>query len=145
MTTQTKEFDRATAHVQEWGGVRNAVFNPMDVDPATLPIIYGFNNGGSPGFYYAQLIAEDGEVMGSHLCSHEGYMPGDLGIIEGHRADRHESFKMKYPSGYRMCFVPYDEVDTHPGLEEACLRNQAESERVEAERVANLPTEGEEG
>lgn len=145
MTTETKEFDRATAHVQEWGGVRNAVFNPMGVDPATLPIIYGFNNGGSPGFYYAQLIAEDGEVMGSHLCSHEGYMPGDLGIIEGHRADRHESFKMKYPSGYRMCFVPYDEVDTHPGLEEACLRNQAESERLEAERVANLPPEGDEG
>ncbi len=136
--------DPAKYHEQEWEGVRNAVFNPLDLDPSTLPVIYGFNNGGSPGFYYAQLIAEDGEVLGSHLCSHESYMPGDLGIIEGRRADRHEMFQAKYPGGYRMCFVPYAQVGTHPGLEAACLRNQAESERIEAERVAALPSEGEE-
>lgn len=130
--TDEVTYDPAKYHEQQWGGVRNAVFNPLNRDPATLPVIYGFNNGGYPGFYYAQLIAEDGEPLGGHLCSHEGYMPGDLGIIEGHRLDRHERFKSKYPEGYRMCFVPYDQVKNHPGLEEAYLRNKAESERIAA-------------
>ena len=83
--------DPAKYHEQEWEGVRNAVFNPLDLDPATLPVIYGFNNGGNPGtFYSGVLLAQDGTCLGGHACSAEGYMPHDLGILEGTRPDRHE-------------------------------------------------------
>lgn len=101
---------------------KNAVYNPHDVAMHDLPVIYGFNNGGSPGWYRAQLLTEDGTPIGGHLCSDESFMPGDLGIIEGTRQDRHEGFKKHYPSGYRMEFVPSAEIDNHDGLQRAFRR-----------------------
>jgi hypothetical protein len=59
-------------------------------------------------------------------------MPHDLGILEGTRPDRHETFRKHYPDGYRMEFVPYAEVEAHAGLKEAFrlndLKQQAEDE-----------------
>ncbi len=105
----------------------NAVYNPNNRPENELPIIYGFNNGGSPGWYYGVLIAEDGECLGSHLCSHEAYMPGDLGVLEGSRADRHERFKAHYPDGYRMEFIGYEDLKDHVGLNTAFKRNQEQT------------------
>lgn len=101
------------------------VFNPLNKPVEELPIIYGFNNGGSDGWYSGCLIAESGHGMGGHVCSSEGFMYGDLGIVEGWRNDRHETFKAHYPDGYRMDFVPMEEVKAHPGLEAAYRKNQA--------------------
>lgn len=101
----------------------NEVFNPNGAAVESLPIIYGFNNGGSPGFMHGQLIAEDGTALGSHLCSGEGYMLGDLGILKGTRRDRHETFRKHYPGGYRMEFVGYPEVLKHAGLVEAIRKH----------------------
>lgn len=103
----------------------NAVYNPKNVAVEDLPTIYGFNNGGEPGWFSAVLIAEDGEVMGGHICSHEAYMPSDLGIIEGSRSDRHEGFRKKYPDGYQMEFVPTGRLSDHKGLNVAIARNAA--------------------
>jgi len=96
--------------------MNNAIYNPQSLPVESLPVIYGFNNGGSMGFMHAQLLAEDGTPLGSHLCSSEGFMPGDLGILEGTRADRHEHFQAHYPNGYRMEFVSYDDVRGHEKL-----------------------------
>lgn len=101
----------------------NAVFNPKDRPADELPVIYGFNNGGQPGLLNGVLIAEDGAYLGGHACSHEFYMPGDLGVIEGHRPDRHEKFRHHYPDGYRMEFVGHAQVKSHPGLDAACKRH----------------------
>jgi hypothetical protein len=88
-------------------------------------VIYGFNNGGSSGWYTAISLAEDGTCLGSHICSHEGYMPHDLGVLEGSRPDRHEhDYQKHYPNGYRMEFVSSDEVKEHAGLNEAFRLNQ---------------------
>ena len=95
------------------------VHNPHNKPVEELPVIYGFNNGGSPGWYYGQLLSADGMGLGSHLCSHEGFMPGDLGCLSGSRPDRHESFREHYPDGYRMEFVPSPEMDGHSGLQAA--------------------------
>lgn len=103
------------------------VFNPHDQPEHMLPVIYGFNNGGSPGWYSGVLLAEDGTALGGHVCSAEGFMYGDLGIIKGWRDDRHEAFRAHYPDGYRMDFVPAAEVKTHPGLEAAYQKNQAKA------------------
>lgn len=103
--------------------MKNAIHNPNDMPEHMLPVIYGFNNGGSPGFMSAVLIAQDGTPLGGHICSNEGFMPGDLGILEGARADRHEGFRKHYPDGYRMEFVGYDAVANHAGLQEAFKKN----------------------
>lgn len=106
-------------------GKRNAVYNPLEKSIEELPVIYGFNNGGNPTFLAAVLIAEDGVCLGSHICSHENYMPHDLGILEGTRPDRHERFRKHYPDGYRMEFIPSEELEGHEKFNKAIELNQA--------------------
>lgn len=124
MTTKAAEAAYLAAHLAEWSGKGYAVYNPNDKPIEALPVIYGFNNGGGSGMLMAQLIAEDGEALGGHCCSSEGYMPYDLGIVEGARADRHELFRTHYPEGYRMDFVPWD----HPAIDRAIKLNAAKRE-----------------
>jgi hypothetical protein len=126
MTTKAAEKLYLAMHELEMAGRKVAVFNPHNKPLEDLPVIYGFNNGGSSGWYSACLIAQDGTGLGGHVCSAEGYMWHDLGILEGTRPDRHEDFSRHYPDGYRMEFVSYDVVRdrSHEGLEEAYRLNQ---------------------
>jgi hypothetical protein len=65
-------------------------------DPA-LPAIYLFSNSPN-GDGPAYAIAEDGHVLGSHWCSHWGYMRHDL----HDRSDRRAVAEQHYPDGYRL-------------------------------------------
>ena len=127
MTTEAAARLYEAQHLLDMEGRRIAVFNPRGKSLDDLPTIYGFNNGGSPGFFSAVLLAEDGDGLGGHLCSSEGYMRHDLGILEGSRPDRHEHFQAHYPDGYRMEFVPSDELHEHAGLNAACKLNQSKA------------------
>ena len=129
MTTPAAAALYEAQHVHAWEGKGWAVFNPHDKPIADLPVIYGFNNGGSPGWMSAVLLAEDGSGMGGHCCSSEAYMPHDLGVLDGSRPDRHEGFRKHYPDGYRMDFIGEEQVRarTHPGLELAYRRNQTKA------------------
>jgi len=102
-----------------------AIHNPHGKAVEELPVIYGFNNGGEPGWYSGVLLAADGAYLGGHICSSEAYMPHDLGVVEGARPDRHETFRCHYPDGYRMEFVSAGDVRAHAGLAEAYRLNQA--------------------
>ena len=123
MTTVTAEALYKAEHVTSLQGRKAAIFNPHGRPVGTLPVIYGFNNGSQENYLqeYLQaiLIAEDGEVLGKHLCSGEVYMPADLGILEGTMPTRHERFRAKYPDGYRMEFVSSSECWANEGLNEA--------------------------
>ncbi len=124
MTTRAAAAHYLAAHLHEWEGKGYACYNPHNRPLDELPVIYGFNNGGDPGWYSAQLLATDGTALGGHICSDEGYMPHDLGILEGSRPDRHETFREHFPEGYRMDFVPAQEVKDHEGLNAAYKLNQ---------------------
>ena len=91
--------------------------------------IYCFSNvvGGGDGVAYA--MGDEGTVLGSHFCSHEGYVPNDLGVAEGRRPDRHETYKKHFPNGYEMEFVRASDVDDHKGLQEAIRLNQIQGEK----------------
>jgi hypothetical protein len=119
MTTTAAANLYLAQHLVEWEGKGYAVYNPENKPLEELPVIYGFNNGGSRDWLEGVLISEDGHVLGGHTCSAEGYMPHDLGILEGSRPDRHETFKEHHPQGYRMDFVPYIEAKGHAGLDAA--------------------------
>lgn len=134
MTTAAATRLYLAQHDYEWGDKSYAVFNPHNKPVDELPTIYGFNNGGSQDWWNGVLLAEDGAGLGGHVCSHEGYMRHDLGILEGSRPDRHEHFRAHYPDGYRMAFIPSEHVMTHPGLDAAVKRNQ--------EKAALLPKDG---
>jgi hypothetical protein len=127
MTTEAAAARYLAEHLVEWAGKGYAVFNPHNKPIEDLPVIYGFNNGGSPGWYSGVLLAEDGTGLGGHICSHEAYMPHDLGVTDGSRPDRHETFREHYPDGYRMDFIPGKDVLSHAGLEAAYQRNQAKA------------------
>jgi len=115
-------------HAMEFKGY--AVFNPHNKPFEELPIIYGFNNGGRAGWYSAVLLSQDGLELGGHTCSDEGYMRHDLGILEGTRPDRHKTFQKHYPDGYRMDFIPMEEVKDHEGLNAAYALNQKLAEEA---------------
>ena len=113
-----------------------AIYNPENQPVDELPIIYGFNNGGNKYFLSAELIAEDGTSLGSHACSSEGFMLGDLGILEGTRPDRHETFKKHYPNGYKMDFVSYDDVNKHEKLNKAFELNKLNQPKPEGSNAS---------
>ena len=129
MTTREAAKRYEAEFVLRHHGRKPAVFNPNDKPLEELPTIYGFNNGGSDSWYTGQLIAEDGTGLGSHICSSEGYMFGDLGILEGTREDRHQDFKKHYPNGYRMEFVSSNNVKSHKKLRQAFELNQKQAKR----------------
>jgi hypothetical protein len=124
MTTKAAEAQYLAEHNYRYAGRSYAVYNPHNKPVEELPVIYGFNNGGSYSMLSACLLAEDGTGLGGHCCSDEGYMYADLGILEGTRPDRHEGFQKHYPDGYRMDFVGADDVLTHEGLTAAYKKNQ---------------------
>ena len=128
MTTKEAAERYEAEHVASWRGHTYAVVNPNGRPEDELPVIYGFNNGGQPGCLSAQLIAEDGTGLGSHMCSSEAYMRADLGILEGSRPDRHQVFLGHYPGGYRMEFVSLDDVRGHDKLNAAYKLNQLAAE-----------------
>lgn len=88
------------------------------------PKIYGFNNGGPYGWMSALAVAEDGECVSGHTCSHEGFMPHDLGM-DGKSDWHHDDYKKKYPDGYEVEFVPSEAIEKHEGLQRAFELNKA--------------------
>lgn len=124
MTTEAAARIYEAQHLVQMEGKGYAVFNPHNKPVEDLPVIYGFNNGGSSFMLSAVLLAEDGTGLGWHGCSSEGYMRHDLGILEGTRPDRHETFQKHYPDGYRMDFVSREDVESHTGLTEAYRLHQ---------------------
>ena len=116
MTTPARAEAYLKDHLEKVSGRGWAVVNPNGVPIADLPVIFGFNNGGPYGWMSGLLVAQDGTHLGGHVCSNESYMPSDLGVLEGSRPDRHEEFLKHYPGGYRMEFVSFDAVRSHPVL-----------------------------
>jgi len=119
MTTEAAAAQYLAKHLAAVAGRDYAVYNPLGKQHDELPWIIGFNNGGEHGWLRACLIAQDGTPLGEHICSHEGYMPSDLGVIEDTSPDRHKDFRAHYPDGYRMDFVGYDYIKYDPRLIEA--------------------------
>jgi hypothetical protein len=132
VTTAAAERYYEARHLLEMEGRKIALHNPHNLPIEDLPVIYGFNNGGPHGWMSACLIAQDGTGLGGHTCSSEAYMPHDLGILDGAREDRHETFRAHYPDGYRMEFVSGDPRQ-HAGLMEAYRLNQAQQRDREAD------------
>ena len=124
MTTEAAAREYLAKHLRSLVGKGYAVYNPLNKELTELPVIYGFSNGGSAGWLAADLIAEDGTYLGGHICSHEGYMPSDLGVLEGTGKDKHEDFKKHYPNGYRMEFVGLEQIraKTNVGFEAALVK-----------------------
>lgn len=84
------------------------------------PRIFVFLNGGSRGLYHCVGIAEDGEVLAGHGCSHEGFVPHDLGVTSDWK---HVEYRKKYPKGFRVEYVEHKEVPKHEALQKAFKLN----------------------
>lgn len=87
----------------------------------SLPVIYGFNNGGPASFLTGIAMAEDGEFLSSHVCSCEGWMQHDLGM-DGICTWKHEIYNKKYPNGWRTEFVSYRDIPGHEGLQKTLAK-----------------------
>ena len=89
-------------------------------DDATVHTIYCFNNGGSPGWYQAMALADDGHLLAQHICSDVYFMRHDLGITSNWK---HDDYNAHFgPGKWRLEWV--DDVLTHDGLQAAYALNQ---------------------
>jgi len=138
MTTKAAENLYLTQHLSAWKNSTWKIFNPQTKPLEELPVIYGFNNGGSPQWWEGCIIAEDGTYLGGHICSNEGYMPADLGVLKGCRPDRHENFQKHYPNGYKMEFVGSSLIDEHEEFQKALvLANKISAENKKQKEENN--------
>ena len=80
---------------------KEAVYNPHGKPVDTLPVIYGFNGGGSPGWYSGYIVAEDGSGLGGHVCSHEVSCGAILASSRARGLTAMSRFRTHYPNGYR--------------------------------------------
>jgi len=138
MTTPAAAKLYEAQHVFQHEGLGVSVFNPKSVLLEDLPRIYGFNNGGSPGWMSAVLLSEDGTCLGSHVCSSEAYMSADLGILADTRPDRHETFREHHPEGYVMEFVRSSDIVTHEKLQAAFKLNTIMGEAAKKAKGTEL-------
>lgn len=91
--------------------------------------IFVFNNGGSPGWYNAMAICEDGVYLAGHVCSHPAYIPHDMGITSDWK---HEAYNAHCGEGnWELELV--EKPKKHAGLMAAYALNQ--KARAEAEAV----------
>lgn len=99
--------------------MKYAVFNPHKRPVEELPVIFGFDNGGQPGYRHGCVISQDGVWFAPHVSSNDGWMLYDLGILDGARFDRHILYQKHYPNGYRMDFVKYEDYEKREDLKAA--------------------------
>jgi len=79
------------------------------IAPAHKPKIYCTVNGGSPEWWNAIAIAEDGTSLASHICSSIAWARHDMGV-DNDVMGKHEAYRAHYPDGYEMVWVHPDEM-----------------------------------
>lgn len=102
--------------------------------------IYCFNNGGAAGFYQALAVADDGNVLASHLCSHECFMAHDLGMTSDWK---HEEYN-KHFGAENWILVWIDDPKDDPRIKKAMELNAKlgeESHKKEAELQTHVKIE----
>ena len=99
------------------------------------PKIYGFVNGGSPGWFIVESISEDGMFLAQHVCSHPGYGPHDIGVTSDWK---HDTYAKYYPDGFEVVWI--EDAKTDPAIKAAYAKHVAMSkEQAEARlRTAGL-------
>ena len=71
----------------------------------TVPInIYVFCNSCEPNWHSCIALAENGDVVGQHICSHHGWMSIDLG------ANKASEYDSRFPHGWVLRLVEADDA-----------------------------------
>lgn len=101
--------------------------------------LYLFNNGSTfEGCNNCYSMADDGTVLGNHICSHDNYMLHDL----HDRKDRLETIKKHFGNEpYEVELIPSNKVESHQGLAEACRLNQLQGEAANQYEKAGVSIE----
>ena len=95
------------------------------------PKIFVFCNGCSPQWHHFVGIAEDGSALAGHICSHHGYAPHDMGVIEN--GWKREIYAAHYPDGFEVEYVEVTtvaDIEKHAGLVAALAKCDAKAEAV---------------
>lgn len=106
--------------------------SPVAPNAATdKPKIFGFVNGGSPGWWNVSAITEDGLCISGHCCSHPSWGPHDIGATSDWH---HDVYRQYYPDGFTVEWVA--DVKAHDGIQRAFALNRAMTEDEHTARCA---------
>lgn len=100
------------------------------------PKIFGFVNGGTPGWYIVEALSEDGYFLAQHLCSHPSFGPHDIGVTSDWK---HEIYRAHYPEGFEVVWV--EDPKTHEGLKAAYERHLVTPEEEYNKRMQALKSQ----
>jgi hypothetical protein len=93
------------------------IFNPNNVDLTTLPVIYGFEDGGNAWGVLGRVVASDGTMFTGHVSSDDAWLQHDLGMLDSaYGTSKQREYAESFPDGYRTEFVRYKNVPHHPAL-----------------------------
>ena len=98
------------------------------MDTPMKPKIYVFCNSCSRDWHVALAMCEDGHVLASHVCSHHGFIPGDMGVMDDASdwSGKRKLYAQHCPDGYEIVWLATtDEARASAGLDAAYARNQA--------------------
>ena len=73
----------------------------------------------------AVALAEDGEILASHISANEGFVEQDLGVTS---KQKHNRYGAKYPDGFEVEFVMGANVHAHGELQQAIAKNKESAE-----------------
>lgn len=97
----------------------------------SLPKIFVWVNSGQKTDWQVGLaLAEDGNVLASHVSSSRAWFRHDMGLTSEWK---HEHYRRHYPDGFELVEVEEGDERKHEGLLAAYARNQAKREAPEAQ------------
>lgn len=100
----------------------------MPDQPKTKIFILGGED--RPGSWIGHALAEDGQIVASHLSSSENYLRADMGLGEHHTGPGHAKlakYAAAFPAGFELVDLinkTNDECDASHGFIEAWKRNE---------------------
>lgn len=90
-----------------------------------------------------RAFSEDGELLAFHCSSSVNWSKHDMGLISDWK---HGIYKEKYPDGYELEWIDYEDLETHPGYLEALrlsqLRNDVDENEVETKNYSGIGSIG---
>jgi hypothetical protein len=98
--------------------------------------IFCFINGGSPGWYNAEALSEEGHFITGHCSSSTGWAKHDMGIGSNWK---HDIYQKYYPVGYELIWVdnPKDDLDLNAAYQKHLSFSEEEYKRTLNERLGD--------
>jgi len=84
--------------------------------------VYAISDVTGFGDFCGMALAEDGTFLTSHISSNLYFVHHDMGVFKSDW--KHDIYDKKYPDGWELEWIDYENLDSHVGFQIAYKLNQ---------------------